>query len=1351
MMTSQAQDDQNPSDAKSTSHRRNPYLHVIAWIGATLAIIVVLGFGAVMALVNTSRGHRYLLGFVQRKAEDALGVRVQIENLTLHLTTLSADVYGIRVSGASPYANSPLLELDHLAAGVRVVSLLHRTWYLDNLQIDHPVAWLVVGKNGVSNLPVFKKSGSSHTDLFQLGIRHVEIARGEVYYNSRPYAISADLHNLAFNSTFSNLLTRYSGSLSYSQGSLSFGSYRPLRHDLEVEFAATPQMFTLYRGRVSAGPSSSLLSATVEGYNDPVVQAHYDVVLDGRQAAEILNRPTMPSGSVHLSGSLHYQSATNRSQIESLMIDGGVTSASLTWNTPAVHARLAKLSAHYSLANGNAVVRDARAEVLGGAVMANGTMAELGGNTHSVFHVELKNVSLAQAVQAFQQTAPRSQVSLNGAANATATVTWGKTINDLNGRADLILNGQAVRHQTGQQGMAAEISTGSRSAKAAVTVPIQGTLHAIYSNASHELTLNNSYLRSAQSNVSMNGTISRRSSLALQLQVNDLSEAATFADLFLPHETSANQIDLAGSASFHGVIRGSLAAPEISGQLAAENLEYHGTKWKVLRTGVDLSGAHAGLENLQLQAMGRGQITGSAGLGLQDWKFTSQSPVQLALNGSGLDVAAIAALAGRRIPITGSLSLQAHLHGEAIDPAGSSSITLSNATVFGEPVSTAKVEFTGSGSNLQATASVQLAAGTMQARATANPEAKTFTAQLNSSGIDLAKLHAVETRGIGVKGDLKIEARGQGTFSNPEVDATLEIPTLAIGGQVISQTRLRVNAANRVANVELDSSVANASLHGKAQVNLSGDYLTDASLDTQSVPLAPLLAAYEPEEGPGLTGQVEIHATVHGPLKEKNQLQLHVKVPILQIAYGKIQLAASPIQADLQNGTATLQPLTIRGTDTELSVQGAYPLGHQAPASLKVQGAVNLQVMQIFDPELHASGQLKVNFDSRSTDPRRLLDGEIDIADANLSTDSSPVGLQHGNGVLKINNDRLDIAKLGGTLGGGEVTAQGSVVLRPSLRFDIGTAIHGAKILYPQGVRETIDADLRLTGSQDHSALGGTVKIADMSFTPAFDLNSVVSQVSGGVQAPTGQGFMQNLRLNIALNSAGNANLESRTLSVDGSADLQIRGTAAQPVILGRVNLTSGDVILHGSRFVLTGGTVQFINPAMTEPELNVSLTTTIQEYKIDLRFRGSADQMRTQYSSDPSLPQADIINLLAFGQTTEASAMNATPMNQQAESLVASQVASQVTSRISKAAGISQLSISPVLAGGSAEGPPGANLTIQQRVTGNLFVTFSTNVATTQGQTIQGQYKVSPRVTVSATRDPNGGFAVDTLIKKEW
>jgi translocation and assembly module TamB len=182
---------------------------------------------------------------------------------------------------------------------------------------------------------------------------------------------------------------------------------------------------------------------------------------------------------------------------------------------------------------------------------------------------------------------------------------------------------------------------------------------------------------------------------------------------------------------------------------------------------------------------------------------------------------------------------------------------------------------------------------------------------------------------------------------------------------------------------------------------------------------------------------------------------------------------------------------------------------------------------------------------------------------------------------------------------------------------------------------------------------------------------------------------------------------------------------------------------------VLNGGTVQFVNPSETQPVVNMNLSTTIQQYNIGLRFNGPMDQLRTQYSSDPALPQADIIHLLAFGKTTEASANSATPANQAAESLVASQVSSQVTSRISKIAGISQLSISPVLPGSGTQ--TGANITIQQRVTGNLFVTFSSNMSSTQGQTIQGQYQLSPRVAVSATRDPNGGFAVDALIKKSW
>jgi translocation and assembly module TamB len=563
-----------------------------------------------------------------------------------------------------------------------------------------------------------------------------------------------------------------------------------------------------------------------------------------------------------------------------------------------------------------------------------------------------------------------------------------------------------------------------------------------------------------------------------------------------------------------------------------------------------------------------------------------------------------------------------------------------------------------------------------------------------------------------------------------------------------------MNVANHLATANLTSAAVGTTIRANAKVNLTGDYAADATLDTQAIPLQPIFAIYAPEQAADLTGQTEVHATLHGPLKNKKLVEAHITIPTLKLAYtNTIQLAeTSPIRVDYKDTVITLQRSGLKGTDMDLQFQGSMSTASGAPMSLVLLGTVNLHLAQVFAPDIRSSGELKFNINSNGATNSPDLGGQVEIVDANFASGDLPVGLQHGNGVLTLTKDRLNITKFQGTVGGGTVTAQGGVAYRPGIQFDLGLAANGVRMLYPTGMRETLNANLRLAGTTDNAALGGQVNLAELSFTPAFDLNSFIDQFSGGVSAPPTPGLAQNIQLNLGVSSENNINLVSRALSINGTANLRVRGTAAQPVILGRVNLDGGDIILNGDRFVLNGGTIQFVNPSETQPVVNLSLNTTIQQYNIFLRFNGPIDQLRTNYSSDPSLPAADIINLLAFGSTTEANAANpATPANQAAESLVASQVSSQVTSRLSKVAGISQLSINPVLAGGTGQGPPGANITIQQRVTGNLFVTFSSNVASTQNETIQGQYQLSPRVAVSATRDQNGGVAFDTLIKKTW
>jgi translocation and assembly module TamB len=1344
-----------PQRETHTPHPRHRWGHFFAWAGGILLLLILLVGVTIAVLLHSQRFHNYIIAKVQSTAAESLNTRLDLQNYTLHFAPLSLDVYGVTLHGANPYSNVPVLQLQHAHVGVRIVSFLQRKWYLSDVQLDHPVVQVFVDKNGVSNIPKPKPSNSkSNTTIWDLGIRHTVLDQGEIYYNAQATPLSADLHDLEFLATFNDPLKMYSGNLKYTNGRVVFGAYKPFEHNFDAQFDLTPTTFQLHRAQLTSDAAHVNLVATATNFSAPKVDAKYDVVVDGAQVAKLINNPSVPQGQIHAAGSATYQQVANVPALQTLTVNGDLNSRRLLVNTPSLRAAIDNIGAHYTLANGDAVLHDFRAAVLGGEVTAQGTMKQIGGTApRSDMTASLRHISLSQADN-LMVSKSKQPVAITGELNADAKATWGKTMDDLVAKVDSSIHAQA----TGKHPAAITTISATNNPPAPPPpseVPINSEIHATYTGANKAIALTNSYLRTPQTTINLNGTLSNRSSVAIRMQANDLRELAAIADMFStpkPGQQQAQPLDLAGSATFNGNVTGSTTAPHLTGQLAASNLRVNGSTWKVFRTGVDASPSEAKLVNADLQPMPKGRIQMNATVGLHKWAFTKTSPLQVDLNASQLDIASLTKLAGKDLPVTGTLNTHVTLHGSEDNPIGNGNLSVTNANAYNEPINSVQVNFSGTGDQAQANLSIKLSAGSIQSNVTVRPKEKTYTAQLTSSGIEIQKLETVKAKNLDAAGTVAINASGQGSFDNPQLTASLQVPSLTIQKQQVANIKLDANVANHVANATLTSAAMNTNIQAKARVNLTGDYDTDATLDTQNIPLQPIVALYSPANAASLSGATELHATVHGPVKNKNLVEAHVTIPYLKVNYNNsIQLAAAaPIHADYKNSVLTLQHSAIKGTDTNLEFEGSVPLGSQGPMSLLLKGDVNLQLAQIFNPDIRTSGDIRFNIDSHGT-AAKDIGGEIDIVNASYASADTPVGLQNGNGVLKLTTDRVNIQSFEGTVGGGQVTASGGVAYRPAIQFDLGMAAKNIRLLYPEGMREAIDANIHLAGTTDNAILGGTVNLASVSFTPAFDLSSFVGQFSSGVESPPSTGgITQNIHLNLAVNSTNNVNLISRTLSVNGSANLRVRGTADNPVILGRVNLTGGDMILNGDRFVLDGGTIQFVNPSVTQPDVNVTVTTTIQQYNISMRFQGPTDQMRTQYTSDPALPEADIIHLLAFGQTTEAAenASAATP-NQMAASLVANQVSSQVTSRVAKVAGISQLSISPELGSGAGQ-HSGANITIQQRVTGNLFVTFSTNTAEST-QTIQGQYKISPKVSLSATRNPNGGFAIDTLIKKTF
>src|SRR5207302_2756706 len=215
--------------------------------------------------------------------------------------------------------------------------------------------------------------------------------------------------------------------------------------------------------------------------------------------------------------------------------------------------------------------------------------------------------------------------------------TWGRSFDNLVARSNAALDARiALREEPGN------------------AVPLSGALHVSYAQASKQVALANSYLRTPRTAIELNGAISQRSNLQLAARSSDLHELETIANDF--RATGAAPLRLYGTAAFNGNVRGSLAAPQVAGQLTAANLQLHGTSWRSLRTDISLSPALASVTNGELLPMNHGRIAFAVSAGLRHWSFTPSSPIQVSLNAAQLNAADLARAAGAQMPVKGTLS-----------------------------------------------------------------------------------------------------------------------------------------------------------------------------------------------------------------------------------------------------------------------------------------------------------------------------------------------------------------------------------------------------------------------------------------------------------------------------------------------------------------------------------------------------------------------------------------------------------------------------------------------------------------------------------------------------------------------
>ncbi|MCM2269935.1 MAG: translocation/assembly module TamB, partial [Thermoanaerobaculia bacterium] len=178
-------------------------------------------------------------------------------------------------------------------------------------------------------------------------------------------------------------------------------------------------------------------------------------------------------------------------------------------------------------------------------------------------------------------------------------------------------------------------------------------------------------------------------------------------------------------------------------------------------------------------------------------------------------------------------------------------------------------------------------------------------------------------------------------------------------------------------------------------------------------------------------------------------------------------------------------------------------------------------------------------------------------------------------------------------------------------------------------------------------------------------------------------------------------------------------------------------------------------NPTRIDPLLDVVAATRVQEYDVRLQLSGPLSRPITAFSSDPPLPDLEILGLITTGAPLESGLLtDVQPGGPEgsasvaAEALLYGQAASLVGARVGRLFGFDRIRVEPLTANDAVST---ARVTVGKRISSRLFVTYSYDPSSTAQDIIQVEWRLSDRLQLVLTQNGDESYAVDARWEKRF
>jgi autotransporter translocation and assembly factor TamB len=417
----------------------------------------------------------------------------------------------------------------------------------------------------------------------------------------------------------------------------------------------------------------------------------------------------------------------------------------------------------------------------------------------------------------------------------------------------------------------------------------------------------------------------------------------------------------------------------------------------------------------------------------------------------------------------------------------------------------------------------------------------------------------------------------------------------------------------------------------------------------------------------------------------------------------------------------------------------------------------------MFDEDLSdSSGLIRVSSKITSRDNKPEVSALLNLEDIAYTIPINGQRLHTMNGKIRIQNDKISIEDLTGSIDtgsfkmGGTITRQG---LTPS-SVDLKTQFSALPISIPDILDLTVDAEATLMTSGSRSLLKSDVNILDGVYYKDVQVNLLTGvieriipkQKMGNEQLmETRWPFLKTMDLDIAIKRKGEMKVQNNVADLTLNPDLKIIGTFIKPVVTGRIAVIEGTVTFQNNEFTVSRGVIDFLNPYKTEPTVDIKGETKVRDWTIDLAIEGPLDNIQFNLTSIPVEQPPDILSLLVVGKTSRELTQSQTGLTVSPTAMAAELLSSTYGKQVKKATSLDILSLK-ASEFSTSDKRENLKLTLGKELSRRLVLEYQ--VETSNTQTIQrgiAEYKILENLIVNGYQGTDGIFGADIELKYEF